>query len=127
MSRLDTFNPKTSEEIISWGFDLTRFKDAETWKKVLLENNINPDNWKIEKRGGYQVYTWWNSDVKIVTGNNPITGEYSQPKRREKEIGYASYIGIRGKKSAVNKLVSSIKKHTDDIKDESPHKLDFIS
>jgi|WetSurMetagenome_2_1015567.scaffolds.fasta_scaffold666757_1 hypothetical protein len=112
------------------GFDLTDFGSKENFEKVLKENHL--DNYKIELKktigaDSYRIFVWSNKDVKLITGNNPITGEYSGGKyRRENEIGYASYIGIEGKELAVKDLFNSIKKHASYIKEEEYGDRSFI-
>jgi hypothetical protein len=117
------------EPIINWGFDLTGFDSAETFEKILKHNGLLSGYRRLVRRYAGEisyVYSWKNSDVEIRTGNNPITGKYSQPRRRETDKGYASYIGIRGKQSAVLKLVKDIKSATNDIKEENPNENPYI-
>jgi hypothetical protein len=111
------------------GFDLTGFGTAQNFKTVLKENNMKPAKPVIHKLttgGSYKSYVFKGQGVEMRTGNNPITGQYSCPRQRQNEKGYASYIGIKGEPAKVQKLVMSIKKHTDDIKDESAGRNDFI-
>jgi len=116
-------------EVLKWGFDLTGFKSAEDWKKVLKSVGIS-DEGKLttEKVSGIEnvYWVWKGKGITIYTGNNPVTGEYLYPKRREPEVGYASYIGIEGNEDKVKKVVKTIKSLTNDIKAESPNKRDFI-
>jgi hypothetical protein len=130
-----------------WGFDLTDFGSDIKFKEILKKHNlkkyikkkkivhynygdaIGSTHWNKEEpyHEEYFHYEWHNpkKKLKIVTGNNPITGEYSSPKQRQKEKGYASYIGIEGSKKDVLKLKNEIKKLAN-FKDESPHRRDFI-
>ena len=107
---------------IEWGFDLTCFKSAEVWEKILESLSISEISNHDAKR---RYYKWSGKDITIFTGNNPITGEYGSKGQRGNEKGYASYIGIEGEEKQVLKLVKLIKKHGD-IKDESPLSRDFI-
>ena len=117
---------------IKWGFDLTGFASAEQFKLLLERNNLK--SYKREHFthdiGDYHSewyhYIWENPRIRLVTGNNPITGKFMTPKARPLEKGYASYIGIQGDKVAVKKLVKDIKKTTLDIKAESPNERDYI-
>lgn len=113
---------------MDWGFDLTTFSSVADFKKVLKENNLKFRKETIDTGTDYERthFIWFNDQVEMTTANNPITGEYTRPKAREKEKGYASYIGITGEKEAVIKLVRSIKKNASDIKDESPRTREFI-
>jgi hypothetical protein len=128
-----------------WGFDLTDFGSDKKFKNLLrkfkLKKYIKTKNvvhydfgdefgghtWHNKKpyHVEYYHYSWQNPNLKIVTGNNPITGVYSSPKQRQREKGYASYIGIEGKKSDVLRLKNEIKRIAN-IKDESPNRRDFI-
>jgi hypothetical protein len=104
-----------------YGFDLTQFEDAATFKKVLEKAGL-PLTAKKDKDG----YFLWKADgLELVTGNNPITGEYANSPERPKEEGYASYMGIEGEPAKVKVLVKAIKDHGDS-KDESPGERAFI-
>ena len=123
-------NPK-KKEIIEWGFDLTGFDSAEQFEMLLERNGLHPEkSFKLltpyKESPETHHYQWSNPYIKIITGNNPITGEYSNPKWRQNEKGYASYIGIKGYRGSVLKMVKDIKNTTDDIKGESRYKRDFI-
>lgn len=90
-----------------WGFDLTLIGDgkkgAATFKRILKECDLplNPRH-----RADGQPFVWKRIGLTLVTGNNPITGEYIRAGQRENELGYASYIGITGFDLAVEKLAS---------------------
>lgn len=134
-----------------WGFDLTDFGSDKKFKKLLKqfelkkyikEKKVVHYNFGDEiggkgttghiwsnKKPYHSVsynYTWSNPNLKIITGNNAITGAYSSPKQRPKEKGYASYIGIVGDKERVLKLKEAIKKNARYIKDESEFRRDYI-
>lgn len=106
------------------GFDSTSFPSANHFAKVLAMAGIMSN--AVPTRDKIGSFIWQGKDIEIVTGNNPITGEYSQPNRREPEIGYASYIGVEGKDKTVIAVVLEIKKQADFIKDESVGERDFI-
>ena len=110
--------------MFKWGFDLTDFGSSQNFEKVLRANKLS-SGYKLVKKRGERFFTWKNSSVKLITNNNPLTGEYSSG-GRTKEHGYASYIGITGEKEAVIKLVKTIKKYAVYIKDESPNERDYI-
>ena len=61
----------------------------------------------------------------IETKNNPITGEYGNPKQREPEKDYAGYIGITGQPEQVKIAVKLIKMFGTS-QDESPKRREFI-
>ena len=113
---------------INWGFDLTSFGTADKFKDILNKFGLKKYS-KVKKDLGdgifYYMFTWYKPGLKIQTGNNPLTGEYNQPNRRDPEKGYASYIGITGEESEVLKLKDEIKR-VGDIKDESPRRRDYI-
>jgi|TARA_A100001388_G_C28533327_1_gene386631 hypothetical protein len=104
------------------GFDLTDFKPGG-YKKVLKALGIpmrskigNPDK-------GFQ---WKGRGILIVTGNDPITGKFRNPDRRDPERNYASYIGIEGDADKVKRAVELIKKHTSYRKGESKGTRGYI-
>jgi hypothetical protein len=74
---------------------------------------------------GYYLFTWSNKKVKLVTGNNPLTGEYNIPGGRQTDKGYASYVGIVGEPRAVLNLARDIREVAN-TKDESKFKRDYI-
>ena len=113
---------KTGKEVstVEHGFDLTAI-DAPKWKELLKLLGIpakatNPDG------KGWQ---WQGEEILLVTGNNPLTGEYYREGERENEKGYASYIGIEGDPEKVELAADFISKNGDS-KDESPGNRDYI-
>ena len=108
------------EKIAQHGFDLTNIS-AKNWQKILTSVEAgNKANWS---RYGWE---WSGGDILIVTGNNPITGEYALSKNRGIEKDYAGYIGIEGNPDKVKTVVSGIKKYADSIKGESKGGREFI-
>ena len=75
--------------------------------------------------GDYYLYWWKGPGISIVTGNNPITGEYMSPDRRENEKGFALYVGLEGDPDKVKEAVAMIKK-IGSSKGESKGKREFI-
>lgn len=114
-----------------WGFDLTTFK-PQGFEKVLRELEIPEANVKedigtlLDNTQYRRGFTWAGDGIEITTSNNPITGEYSNPKMRSPQKDYASYIGIEGDRAKVLKAVKSIKINANDIKDESKEIRSFI-
>ena len=108
-------------EATKHGFDLTDFKSGG-FKKVLKGLRIRPKSKHMGNKGFY----WKGSGILIVTGNDPITGQFFQPDRRKSEKDYASYIGIEGKPEQVENAVGLIKKYASSIKGESPGRRAYI-
>ena len=108
------------------GFDLTDFKSGG-FQKLLKLLQIKPKG-KLTKSGhGVHQWEWKGKNILIVTGNNPITGEYAnQNVPRKKEKNYASYIGVEGSPDLVKHAVDLIKQYSTYIKGESPGKRSFI-
>ncbi len=116
---------------IDWGFDLTDF-EPDGFQKVLKELGMpqefvrtwhEPDEFNTERQG--RGFVWEGEGIMIETKNNPITGQYGNPKQREPEKDYAGYIGITGQPDQVKMAVKLIKKFGD-AKDESPRSRNFI-
>ena len=109
------------------GFDLTDFK-RNGFKQVLKALKIRP---KAELSRNEQGWEWKGNGILIVTGNNPITGEYASsvsgksPKRKN-EKDYASYMGIEGKPELVQQAVELIHKWASYIKNEDPKRRSYI-
>ena len=104
------------------GFDLTDFKPGG-FQKLLKALKISPKAKDMKDKGWY----WKGNGILIVTGNNPITGEYAnQNVPRKKEKNYASYIGVEGSPDLVKHAVDLIKHYSTYIKGESPGKRSFI-
>lgn len=122
------------------GFDLTSFGDRDTFEELLATLDLDPrvqtehhdpQHAKVDKRPDdpdrdYGIFVWANEDVALITGNDPITGEYSDPTSRSPEVGYASYIGISGKPGAVAELYETIKDRAPQIKGTNPDEREFI-
>lgn len=102
---------------------------AQIFAEILEELDL-PKDAKFEpiyEGSSCNGFVFENEKLKIVTGNNPITGQYNRGDNfRERELGYAGYIGLEGEKEAVKKAVTLIKKRASMIKDESPGRRDFI-
>ena len=110
-----------SEAVIKHGFDLTNFK-YNKFKVVLKNLGIRPKSQDMRNKGFY----WKGNGILIVTGNDPITGQFWQPDNREPEKDYASYIGIEGNPEMVEKAVDLIHKYASYIKNESPGSRQYI-
>lgn len=96
------------------GFDLTDLGQKH-WIELLKRFKLSAVNQKSGRMG----YVWVFKDGYIVTGNDPLTGNYHRPESREPERGYLSYVGITGTKSFVSKVRRFIKSRAVYIKDES--------
>ena len=105
------------------GFDLTDFK-RNGFKQLLKALKIRPK----AKLGGKYGWEWKGNGILIVTGNNPITGEYASTSgiSRKNEKDYASYIGIEGKPDLVQQAVELVHKWASYTKDESPGRRSYI-
>lgn len=119
---------KRYKDCTEWGFDLTSMP-AMKWFQMLTRYQLQYTNRKHDTyqafdgagstvKGG--AFVWGFADGHIVTGNNPLSGDYYIPGHRDPEIGYCSYIGITGTKAFVRKVKAYIRKHADFIKDEAP-------
>lgn len=113
------------------GFDLTDFRSAETFVEMLQNIDMDP-YWRyarVEKSPGereYYAYVWVNENGMIICGNNPITGEYSNPQDRVNQQGYASYIGVEGTEEFVQRATETIQEYAESIKDYNPNEREFI-
>ena len=109
------------------GFDLTDFKPGG-FKKFLKALNI-PMVAKGSHTGGSDTsngFYFRNKDIIIITGNNPITGQYRN-KNRAPEKNYASYVGIETKDpKTMDKVVKLFKQNTSYRKGESKGRRDFV-
>jgi len=111
------------------GFDLTDFKPGG-FKKFLKALGI-PMVAKGSSTGASwsdgRSFYWRNKDIIIITGNNPITGQYRDEGRRSPEKNYASYVGIETKNpDDMEKVVKLFKKHRSYSKGESKGRRSFI-
>lgn len=118
----------------SWGFDLTHFADgargANSFKAILdameLPNRPKRSNSASDRPLNSRPFVWKIKGLRLVTGNNPLTGQYYIKGQRENELGYASYIGITGDAELVAKLAKLISSNAESIKDETAHESRFI-
>ena len=110
------------------GFDLSEFKPGG-FKKVLKALSI-PTIAKGSHTGGSDTsngFYFRNKDIIIITGNNPITGQYRDEGRRSPEKNYASYVGIETKNPEdMDNVIKLFKKHTSYRKGESKGRRSFI-
>ena len=114
---------------VQHGFDLSDFKPGG-FKRFLKALGI-PMIAKGSSTGASwsdgKPYYWRNKNIIIITGNNPITGQYTHPDRRKPEKNYASYVGMETKNPEdMDKVVKLFKKHTSYRKGESKGRRDFI-
>jgi len=111
------------------GFDLTDMKPGG-FKKFLKALNI-PAIAKGSSTGASwsdgKSFYWRNKDIIIITGNNPITGQYRDKGRRDPEKNYASYVGIETKNPEdMDNVVKLFKQNTSYRKGESKGRRSFI-
>lgn len=111
------------------GFDLTDFKPGgfKRFLKALgipmvAKGSSTGVSWSDGKS-----FFWRNKDIIIITGNNPITGQYRDEGRRSPEKNYASYVGIETKDPKdIDRVVKLFKQNTSYRKGESKGRRDFI-
>lgn len=102
------------------GFDITDF--GEQWPALQAMLSLS-----YVGRAKYG-FEWTGDDgVVMVTGNNPVTGEYGPGRdKRDDQVGFASYIGLSGPDEAVLKAARLIRQYAEFIKDETPGKRTYI-
>tara|TARA_Y100000593_G_C4293722_1_gene329543 strand:+ start:502 stop:909 length:408 start_codon:yes stop_codon:yes gene_type:complete len=107
-----------------YGFDLTDFK-PNGFQKVLKGLGIRQKKGEEGRSSGWE---WKGRGILIVTGNDPITGEYKSNSKikRKAEKNYASYIGLEGDSKMVEKAVELIHKYASYIKNEDPKRRSYI-
>lgn len=115
-----------------WGLDLTDFNEDEEQEDEEQEEGEKENagarkfgellqQYGLSLRGTDGKFVWSNEDgsLTLVTGNNPITGEYYSS-GRHKERGYLSYVGITSKSTEVLKsFLREIRNKATFIKGES--------
>ena len=123
LKQIEAKYKKKLNEAAKHGFDLTDFK-PNGFQKLLKALKIRPKA-EIGRSSGWE---WKGPGILIVTGNNPITGEYNSASKikRKNEKNYASYIGIEGKKDLVLKAAELINKYASYIKREEPGRRSYI-
>ena len=114
---------------VQHGFDLTDFKPGG-FKRFLKALGI-PMVAKGSSTGASwskgMGFFWRNKDIIIITGNNPITGQYRDKGRRDPEKNYASYVGIETKDPKdMDRVVKLFKQNTSYRKGESKGRRSFI-
>lgn len=111
-----------------WGFDLSDFKKGGFQKTIKeLEISDQPKDFFSRDKKTRLGFEWNGDGIKIVTGNNPITGEFGiKMFSREPEKDYASSIGVEGDRAKVLKAVKLIKQNTSFRKDESKNERTYI-
>ena len=111
------------------GFDLTDFKPGG-FKKMLKALGI-PTIAKGSHTGGSDTsngFYFRNKDIIIITGNNPITGQYRNKKKSSPEKNYENLISVSEieTREDMDKVVKLIKQNTSYRKGESRGRRDFI-
>lgn len=133
---LDTFE---REETLKWSFDLTSFGEGEEGRKQFerflqsmalakYQRILAYPDMKEEKYSQIHHFYWSTEgrDLELVTACNPITGEFGNKNwGRRKEVGYASYMALRGKPTKVLNAVSRIFELADYVKEAKPLKYEF--
>lgn len=112
-----------------WGFDLTSFRTVGPFLNVLDAIGAKHVAEKIDdpyEGKHYYKFIWKGPRVCLTTGYNPVTGETPYGEVEQGRKGYASYMGLTGKRRAVGEAVRAIRANAEFIKEESPHRRDFI-
>jgi len=96
------------------GFDLSDFKPGgfKRFLKALGIPAIAKGSFTGASWSDGKPYYWRNKDIVIITANNPITGQYHAPDRRNPED--------------MENVVKLFKKHTSYSKGESKGRRDFV-
>jgi hypothetical protein len=119
------------------GFDLTDFGSVITFSNVLRAHDLEPGSTEeahfdvVDKAPNRPdrkraLFAWSNPSVALFTGNNPLTGVYSNPDMRSPEEGYASYVGISGREDAVQALYDDVRDRADHVKHADPNGRQYI-
>jgi len=131
---LDIFE---KEETLKWSFDLTSFGEGEEGRKQFekfLQSMALTKFLRIYSYPGEEKYSqvhkfYWSTeggDLELVTSCNPITGEFGNKTwSRGKEVGYASYMALRGKPAKVLNAVSRIFELASFVKEAKPLEYEF--
>ena len=108
------------------GFD-NSFIGVDNFKKILsgIGASTEGELRKVSPHSEMKAFVWKGKDVTIVTGNNPLTGEY-RGEGRSPEKGYASYIGIQGSEDGVADAVEFLKTYNQGLGEESAGTREFI-
>lgn len=119
-------------ETLKWSFDLTSFGEEEEGRKQFekfLQSMALTKYLGIYSYPGKEKYSqvhkfYWSTeggDLELVTSCNPITGEFgNRTWSRRKEVGYASYMALRGKPARVLNAVSKIFELARFVKEAKP-------
>lgn len=125
-----------------WGFDYTDFdtgninEGKENFERLLKEFEL--DEHYVEKKGYYRfVWSKKDSSLKMVTGNNPLTGEsgtlldhtLGNWYKTQSRPGFLGFVGITcsvGNEDMLMGLVMKIRRYATYIKDESYGRRNFI-
>lgn len=103
------------------GFDLTDIGAPEFFRLLKL-NNLTWTNRKSDSG----VYVWGFADGHIVTGNDPLTGNFRNVGQRDPQIGYASYIGVEGTKAFRDRVAKFIKRNAKYVKGYDKNERSYI-
>jgi|GEM_PF-668477 len=111
-------------DFYEYGFDGTDFKTEDNFKQLLHITGMSEKYTLCKDVAGFDnqeaidmlppVYLWKGKNIRMVTANNPLLAE-----------GYASFIGIDGRKGLVQKAYSYIESHTSSVGNKGLEYIDF--
>jgi hypothetical protein len=109
------------------GFDLTSFGDADTFEAIVRDFGLRYDKVQsyADREDRYR-FLWYNDEVLLTTGNNPLTGEYNMDGARSPEPGYASYMSVEGETEAVRTLSQRLRSDAEHVKEFTTGESGFI-
>lgn len=106
------------------GFDLSDIS-VQKWHEGLVQFRLScvTKQHDLEKNG----WVWYDpvTNNRVVTSNNPISGEHIVHKRPP-EMGYCAYMGIEGTDEFVKEFFDWFNLNADYIKDEEFGKRTYI-
>lgn len=119
---------------VECGFDLTQIGNGEygvkLWLEILTALGLPVKPKRVIRKmfpDSSKPFMWKREGLRIVTGNDPISGRYyAGDNARERDRGYASYIGITGTPKLVAKAARLIKSKAAVIKEFDPKRRQFI-
>jgi hypothetical protein len=101
------------------GFDVTSFDEPAIWQGICDQFGMT-----LTGRGRYGYFVWTGPGIEVMTGCNPLTGEYHNRDRRDDDPGFASYIGASGEVEPVEEFYKIVH-HIGDWKEADPTRRSY--
>lgn len=117
------------------GLNLTKFPGAAGFQRFLDAHHLegpypvpcHPEQQAGDTEAGDLIgWGWADEHVVVLTGANPLTGVRARVERLP-ELGYASYVGIKGTRSSVATMFYALRRRASYCKGADPMQSSYLN